>query len=43
MIARSNHVENTNYVRKSHTQQIEELNTKVDEITHTLEWLFLKN
>ena len=38
-----NYIENTKYVRKSHTQLIEEPNNKVDEITHTFEKLFLKN
>ena len=32
--------ENTKYVRKSHTQQIEELNNKVKELTRALEMFF---
>ena len=38
-----NYIENTKNVQKSHTQQIEEPIIKVDEITHTLERLILKN
>jgi len=34
--------ENTKNVRKSHSQQIEELNIKVEELTRTMEMLILK-
>ena len=35
--------ENTKNVRKSHSQQIEELNNKVEELTRTREMLISKN
>ena len=35
--------ENTKFLRKSHTQQIEERNNKVEELTRAMEKLFLKN
>ena len=34
--------ENTKYRRKSHRQQIEELNTEVEELTRTMETINLK-
>ena len=35
--------ENTNYIKKAHRQQIEELKNKVDEITPAIEKLVLIN
>ena len=44
LIARSKlYQENTKYVTKSQTQQTEELNIKVEQLTHAMKKLFFKN
>ena len=44
MISRFNlYQENPKYVRNSHTQLREELNDKIEELTHVMERLILKN
>ena len=44
IIARSKfYQENTKYFKKSHTQQIEDLNNRVEELTRAMEMLISKN